>query len=369
MRNPLVLAAFLGSLKATHTELVERTLDAVANHQHLRSYLVDLTRLIKPTLFDLHRILRLVDTGAIPVAELKMFSYGSVLEHLSAKDFINFIDRLLNYGSPGVWVALDILLLHHYDEPEDWAVWKPQFRKILMHPGLSFIDPPQIAELSSWQDVATKLLEEGDADLARDIIQKMLAACTSEHFSFEFENASQPVLRCLFTHYQDMVWPLLRDALTSDDVEMVPYLTELLRHRMENEENKEELSVLSTLPDGVLLEWCQRQPTKAPSILARVMPLFQREGKQWTWTPLVRAVIARHGGQRAILTALTSNLGIYSWSGSLVPYYEKQVKPLEQLRTHHIPEVRRWAGEQLRYVQQQIGRESTHDAESELGIY
>jgi hypothetical protein len=37
--NPLVLAAFLGSLKATHTELVERTLDAVANHQHLRSYL------------------------------------------------------------------------------------------------------------------------------------------------------------------------------------------------------------------------------------------------------------------------------------------------------------------------------------------
>jgi hypothetical protein len=142
-----VLAAFLGSLKATHTELVERTLDTVANHQHLRSYLVDLTRLIKPTLFDLHRILRLVDTGAIPVAELKMFSYGSVLEHLSAKDFINFIDWLLNYGSPGVWVALDILLLHHYDKPEDWAVWKPQFRKILMHPGLNFIDPPQIADL------------------------------------------------------------------------------------------------------------------------------------------------------------------------------------------------------------------------------
>ena len=99
------------------------------------------------------------------------------------------------------------------------------------------------------------------------------------------------------------------------------------------------------------------------------MRLFQREGEQWTWTPLARTVIDRYGAQREVLSALTSNLGIYYWSGSLVPYYEKQVKPLEQLRTHHIPEVRRWAGEQLPYVQQQIGRQSTYDAERELRIY
>jgi hypothetical protein len=367
--NPLVLAAFLGSIRENHLELVEYTLDTVAHEQSLSPYLVELTRLIRPTLPDLHRVLRLVQAGRIPVSELKIFSYGSVLDHLASMDFINFTDALLTYGSLGVWVALDILLLHRYDGHADWPTWKPQFRKILMHPELSFGDPPKTADLSSWQDVATKLLEERDAELARDILQKMLAACTSEHFYFEFENAFQSVLRYLLTRYTDTVWPLLSDALVSDDIDMVQHLTDLFGHRMESEKNEEELGVLAALPEDILLEWCQRQPTKAPSILARVMPLFQRAGAQWTWTPLARTVIDRYGIQQAVLSALTSNLGTYSWSGSLVPYYERQVHPLEQLRHHHTPEVRRWAGEQLRYVQQQIGRESTHDAERELGIY
>jgi hypothetical protein len=367
--NPVVLAAFLGSIKLHAPELVQCTLGVVANDQSLCPYLVDLTRLIKPTLSDLHRVLRVVETEGIPVGELKMFSYGSVLDHLPAKDFIDFTDALLTYGSPGVWVALDILLLHRYDEPADWTTWKPQFRKILMHPELSFVDPPKVADLYHWQDVANKLLGEGDAELAKILIHKILAGCTTVHFYFEFENTFQPVLRCLLTRYMDTVWPVLSDALLSDDVEMVRHLTDLLGHRVENAKNEEESGVLSTLPEDILLQWCQRQPTKAPSILVRIMPLLQREGAQWTWTSLAHTVIDRYGAQQAVLSALTSSLGIYFWSGSLVPYYERQVHPLEELRTHHIPEVRRWAGEQLRYVRQQIGWESTRDAEHELGIF
>src|SRR5207244_7502713 len=151
--NPLVLAAFLGSIKENHLELVEHTLDIVAHEQSLSPYLLELTRLIKPTLPDLHRVLRLVETEHIPVSDLKIFSYGSVLNHLVSTDFIHFIDTLLAYGSPGIWTALDILLMHRYDEPADWTIWKSQFRRIIMHPELKFVDPPKIADISSWQDV------------------------------------------------------------------------------------------------------------------------------------------------------------------------------------------------------------------------
>jgi peptidoglycan/xylan/chitin deacetylase (PgdA/CDA1 family) len=107
----------------------------------------------------------------------------------------------------------------------------------------------------------------------------------------------------------------------------------------------------------------------APAILARVMPLFRREGENWTWQPLARSIIDRYGQQRAVLSAITANLGSFSWSGSLVPYFERQIQPLEQLRIHHIPEVRRWAGEQLRYLRQQIGWENARDNEHELGLF
>ena len=50
-------------------------------------------------------------------------------------------------------------------------------------------------------------------------------------------------------------------------------------------------------------------------------------------------------------------------------HYEKQAHPLAQLRHHHIPAVRRWAGEQLHYIQTQTEREKTREDEREIGIF
>jgi hypothetical protein len=214
--------------------------------------------------------------------------------------------------------------------------------------------------------VVHKLLGDNDPELAQIVTKKMLAACTSTQFSFEFDVAFKVAFGYLLAHYRDTVWPLLSNALLSDERDIVAHLTDLFGDRSENEESS---TIMCTLPDDFLLEWCEHYPSKAPAVLARIMPLFQHEGEKWTWTRLAGVIIDRYGAQQAVRSALTSNFGIYSWSGSLVPYYARRAVLLEELRTHHLPEVRRWAGEQLRYVQQQIGWESTRDAERELGIF
>ena len=253
--NSLVLAAFLGSIKGNHPQLVKQTLDTVANDRTLTSYLTELTRLIRPTLADLHRILHLVETGAIPVDELKMFSYGSVLDHIQLQDFIDFTGELLTHGTPGVWVALEILLLHRYDEPEDWTTWKPLLRKILIHPELNFINPPKMADLYHWQEVTNKLLKEADPELAEHIIHRILEACTNHYFHFEFEHVFQPVLRCTLMSHPDIAWPLLSNALLVDAGEAVHDLTDILRDRLRpRTEIEEEPSILSILPENSLLE-------------------------------------------------------------------------------------------------------------------
>jgi hypothetical protein len=307
-----------------------------------------------------------VERGDIPVSALETFSYGSVLNHLPPQDLIAFTDQLLAYGSVGAWTALTMLFLYPYGEEERWKACKLQFRKILMHPTLNFVDRPKMADLHHWQDVAVKVLEEGDGDLAQTLLTKIRAACTTMYSYFAFDNVVQPVLQSLLDHYRDTVWPLLSDALLSDDALAVHCLSDLLGSRFEREEGS---GALFTLPDDFLLAWCQAHPTMAPAILARVMPLLHREGENWTWRPLARAIIDRYGQQGAVLSAITENFGSFSWSGSLVPYLARQVQPLEQLRIHHIPEVRRWAGEQLQYVRQQIGWESARDDEHELGLF
>ena len=307
-----------------------------------------------------------MERGDIPASALEAFSYGSVLDHLPPTDLMAFTDQLLAYGSVGAWTALTILFLHGRDEKTHWNTYKLQFRKILLHPELNFIEQPKMMDLYHWQDVANKLLEERDNELARTLTTKIIAACTAMHSYVAFDNAFQPVLQSLLERHRDAVWPLLSAALLSDDTLMVHCLSDLLGSRFGREESP---GVLCTLPDEFLLAWCHAHPTAAPAILARIMPLVHQEGGNWTWQPLARAIIDRYGQQRPVLSALTANLGSYSWSGSLVPYYERQVHPLEQLRVHPIPEVRHWAGEQLRYVRQQIGWESTRDDEHDVGIF
>ena len=160
--------------------------------------------------------------------------------------------------------------------------------------------------------------------------------------------------------------PILSEALLSDDVLTHYYITDILGARFTNEDT---LGALFTVPDDVLLEWCAIHPTRAPAALARMMPLFQHTGDTWTWRPLAQAVIDRYGDQKAVLSALTANIGMYSWTGSLVPYYERQMSPMAQLRHHHLPKVRNWAGEHLRYVQEHIKQETTREDERNFGIF
>ncbi len=59
----------------------------------------------------------------------------------------------------------------------------------------------------------------------------------------------------------------------------------------------------------------------------------------------------------------------YSWSGSLVPYYEQYLEPLRSLQAHKYAQVRGWAETMLKYVKHRIEQERSRDAEHELGVY
>jgi hypothetical protein len=323
--NASVLASFLGSVKTRDAELVQRTLDAVANDPNLRHHLVDLTRLAKPALSDLQRVLRLVETGCLPVGDLKIFAYSSVLDQLPPNDVIAFTDEMLAYDSVGAWTALDILSLYQHGDVERWNACKHQLRKTLMHSGVNFVDQFIMADLYHWQVVANKLLEEKDAELAQALMTKILTACTVIRSSLGGDDVFQPVLKSLLEYHRDAVWPLLSDALLSDDIVAVHGISNLIGNRFKKEESP---GVLFTLPNEFLLEWCQTHPRTAPAVLARIMPLFQPEGENWAWRPLARTIIDRYGGQEAVLSGFTANLGTHSGWGSLEPI--RKVQRLER---------------------------------------
>lgn len=364
--NPIVFAGFLAAVKPVNPGLVHQALETAAKSESLCRYLVDLTRATQPSLFDLQRLLDPMESGCIPVDALNVFCYGRPLSHLPPDDVIRFINNLLPYGSKGIWTSIHILFMYQYTKPDLWPPLKTTFRSLILHPNLDLTEQAR-NDLHYWQKIAEKLLKEDDTEFARELASRMLLACAGAETSPDFHYAYQPVAKILFENYRDVIWPLFSEVLLSDNEIEVFRLSGLLGARYRSEGKKG--SIFAVIPDDFLLKWCEKHPNKAPSILASSIILLKEVDAVWDWTPLARAIIDRYGNQHDVLSSLDMNIGSYSWVGSLVPYYQRQVRPFENLRHHSFPQVRSWAEEHLRYIEEQTKRESTRDEERNSGIF
>jgi len=69
--------------------------------------------------------------------------------------------------------------------------------------------------------------------------------------------------------------------------------------------------------------------TTAPGFLLGIVPLLsKKDDGTVSWTPLVQTLVDEFGDRPETLDALSSNMGTFGWTGSMVPYYEQYVGPL-----------------------------------------
>jgi hypothetical protein len=74
------------------------------------------------------------------------------------------------------------------------------------------------------------------------------------------------------------------------------------------------------------------------------------------------------GDNEQVLSALSANMSSFGWSGSLVPYLQKETAALEALKGHENHNVRNWVNRRLDYLYKMIERESRRDEEHDWGI-
>jgi hypothetical protein len=74
------------------------------------------------------------------------------------------------------------------------------------------------------------------------------------------------------------------------------------------------------------------------------------------------------GEDEEMLSELSANWGTFSWTGSLIPYYEQQLVLIRQLANHPIAAVRKWQAQNAEWAQQRIDLERKREEESRLGV-
>jgi hypothetical protein len=88
------------------------------------------------------------------------------------------------------------------------------------------------------------------------------------------------------------------------------------------------------------------------------------------WSPELETYINEFGDQPDVLVGLARRLHPRSWWGSVVPHLEPFLPLLEQWAPSHTrPEVRRWARDQIQFINPEIEANRRADEERNAGIH
>lgn len=117
---------------------------------------------------------------------------------------------------------------------------------------------------------------------------------------------------------------------------------------------------LFDLDENLIKQICMQHPDSAPTRIATMVPCYDLDtnGKITDkFNKWVIWLLDNFGEQKEVRSNISANIGTFSWTGDLSPYYERNIKCFEQLLNHNKQEVKDWAKECISYQKKLFDKE------------
>ncbi|MDO4160545.1 MAG: metallophosphoesterase [Prevotellaceae bacterium] len=204
-----------------------------------------------------------------------------------------------------------------------------------------------------YTDFVVTILEEyHDAEFAIAINKKMIDGLSRCFIHGDFED----IYRILLRDYKDAIWDDFETALACKDKYFFFY------------QIKNEIGSGSGFGKGSLFidnderikEMCRKYPQRIPPLIADTAPIFHYESDNTVsrFHDWVLWLLDEYGDNKNVLDGLHGNMESYGWTGSVIPLMMQKKRCFEQLKSHHRPEVRRWAEICIKALDEELKRES-----------
>jgi hypothetical protein len=344
----------------------EKTVSDISKVDALVPYYANIVNSGKATENQLKELIKLTANGSIPSTSLVTFMYGKSLDHLNRNIVCQFVSNLSDISGSAGWVALDILSMYCYSENDRWEQCRPTFVKIVLSVPL---DNNQIRvhhDIYTWHQVVDKLISTKDEEFIKLILNKIIDSSDLIDYG-DIWNNIQPLLRKMFQMSARNIWPILSKAIRDAEPIKRYRFTHLLGDS--GAFNKGAPSLLADLPDDLLREWCSEYPDLAPVFVAETTDVLLKTNEGVRLSPRAKFLLDNFGENKKVLSALSANFGSFGWTGSLVPYLQREINALEVLKTHEKKSVREWVNSRLTYLNESIERERRRDEEHDWNIY
>jgi hypothetical protein len=356
-RNISLLIDFSRGLKLIETK--NKLIESILSKEQLSYLLFPVFGVLKKEDDDLIILFSLVDKGVASIDEfIQYFNYLS-LPSLPEDKFVGLCHKIKKYGIRGTDTVLSLIhsLLFFSKDVNPNSVIYGLLEDILMSIDITNLNG--INRDNYFQMIDTLLSHKESKIFAKYINLQVINLAKDLNYSFSFNSTLENLYRLLIGKYFEIIWPDLSSALLScgEDYYVYYHYQHLLGSHIGGVSN--EVGILFRGDINLIFDWCNKFPEKAPVRLASMVPIFEGEG----FHPITLRLINEFGNNQDVLSNLSSNMGSYSWVGSMIPLLKSKRKLFNSLKNHAIPEVADWAKRNICYMDKEIEREQQREDE------
>ena len=345
-----LLCGYVTGIATDYPDVVRAFKQRAADSAELAPALPGICWMLGITDEDVELALHAFRAGHLHPWALARWAWGGVLETIPAVSLAPLFDAMLDESAEAFGVALRLIGMSAHRRPEKLEELRPQLRKVAENltrwdrSRYDDMDVHHFGRIMKW------LLAKGrqDTDARGTALSLAKAVATfQDHGDNRF---IEPILRLLLREFPEVVWPLIGQAIVSDQVSAWRLRYVLGSHL--SSDDRQNAAILS-LPQDALFAWCHAHPESAPAYVAAVVPVLTSYDRETPEPPSLHPVMDRlldeFGDREDVQRSIGGNIHSYCGWGSPTDYHALYEKPLTRLHKEHAsPRVRRWAGTMLR---------------------
>jgi hypothetical protein len=357
-----LLGGFLGSLAHRHPDRVASFKEEAATSRVFGPTLPFVCSCIGLVDSDIGLAIRAMNAGVLPIATLNAWAYGRALVDLTPLAIAPLFDKLFAGESEALSLGLILLGMYVHGDRGRLNSFRPQLRLVATNAGKRLSNPQfQMAD-HQFKEIMEWILAKGRSDSDASAIALSMATQIADASDNVSDGLIKPLLPRLLHDFPEVTWPIIGEAIVRDRKEA--WRMEIVLAGDFGFQGKR--PVILDLPEDSLFAWLHAHPDVAPAFAAGMLPvLTSRDPNDNSRTihPCMRRLLNEFGQRDDVLKALTHNMHAFGWMGSEATYFALYERPLQELKSHPIGAVRRWAQATNTRLREMI--KSIHNEEDE----
>ena len=361
--NTRFISGFLHGLHVRAPDEWDRVVNLFGSDNQLHTFYPDAMASGNFNKAHLNELISLIKDKHISIHASSILIYGGITKHLSESEIAIFCSELSKLGGNSTWIALHILSMYTHGRSDyDYDALKPTFTELVLTTSFKKGDKHG-GDVYHWHRVVERLLEVENEEFAVKLCQYLILQVANNDVGYSdlWDYLHKSFYKAFELHGK-YIWPLIQHEFIGNEGIKKYRLVELLGTGKER--HKQSQSVFTLLDESQIIEWCKKQEVLL--IVARTLTLFEMKDEEKTVNSLLLKLIECYGNNELLHNEISANYHSRLWSGSLVPYLEKDKECIEPFKMHKNGPVQQWATDFCSMLDEEITRESKRDADEAM---